>query len=122
MTASSSGDPRSHPRDAPTSTVRGLALRHSAQGFLLGFRVRPGAASTRLRGSYGDRLKIDVAAPAVAGRANGELVRVIASWLGVPIDCVSLQSGHKSRDKVLAIRGIEEAVIRKRLDSLVSDG
>lgn len=89
---------------------------------LIGIRARPGASVTRAMGLYGDRLKVDVAAPPEAGRANKELVRSLASWVGVPADRVSVETGHASRDKVLAIQGIGEAAVRARLEAALGDG
>lgn len=96
-----------------------LVLRVSAGRVFVGVRTRPGAAVTRLVGTYGDRLKVEVAAPAEAGRANRELVRAVAGWAGVPARDVTVEVGHTSRDKVLALSGIDGAVLRERLGCLL---
>lgn len=68
---------------------------------------------------YGERVKISLSAPPEDNRANTELLRALASWLGVPKDCVRLQSGHGSRDKVVAFVGMEEAELREKLSGLM---
>ncbi|MCZ7661700.1 MAG: DUF167 domain-containing protein [Thermoleophilia bacterium] len=96
-----------------------LAVRASAGGLLVGFRVSPGAKVARIQGRYGDRLKVQVTAPPEAGRANDELCRAMAVWLGLKPDYVRVHAGHKKRDKVLAFRGVEEADLRERLFELL---
>lgn len=86
----------------------------------MGFRISPSAKRTRVQGVYGDRLKVQVASPPEDDRANTELVTALASWLRLPRDYVSVQVGHKARDKVLLFRGLEEADLRRRLAGLTT--
>ena len=95
-----------------------VALRTSADGLLVGVRVSPSAKRTRVSGLYGDRLKVQVAAPPEDDRANHELVRMMAEWLGLPRECVSLRSGGASRDKIVAVRGLDERELGERLQTL----
>lgn len=95
-----------------------VAVRGSGGRLLIGVRARPGASATRVVGVYGDRLKVEIAAPADAGRANRELLQAFAGWLGVPIGDVDIYVGHTSRDKVLTVSGVDEAALRGRLDAL----
>lgn len=96
------------------------AVRRSERGLLVGVRVSPNAKRTRLLGVYGDRLKVQVAAPPERLRANAELRAALAEWLGLPLDYVVVESGNRSRDKVLAFRGVEEAALRERLSRLLT--
>jgi uncharacterized protein len=68
---------------------------------------------------YGERLKVSLNAPPEDNRANAELLRAFASWLGVRKESVSLQSGHASRDKVVAFAGMDEAELREKLVGLM---
>jgi uncharacterized protein (TIGR00251 family) len=95
-----------------------VALRASAEGLLVGVRVSPSAKRTRVTGLYGERLKVQVAAPPEDNRANQELVRKMAEWLGVPRESVCVRSGSTSRDKVLAVRGLDERELGERLQAL----
>lgn len=81
--------------------------------------MSPSAPRTAVRGVYGERLKISLAAPPEDNRANAELIRALVGWLGVRKDCISLQSGHASRDKVVAFRGVGEAELQERLAALL---
>jgi len=82
-------------------------------------RVSPSAVRTAVQGVYGDRVKIAVNAPPEGGRANRRLVEALADWLGLPSGDVRIESGHGSRDKVVAFRGIEEVDLHNRLARLI---
>ncbi|GAB4266710.1 MAG: hypothetical protein Kow00122_21100 [Thermoleophilia bacterium] len=98
-----------------------LTITSSEHGLLVGFRVNPAARVTRVQGAYGDRVKVQVSAPAEDNRANEELRRVLAEWLDMDPDYVAVHAGHKKRDKVVAFRGVEESVLRQRLSRLVEE-
>ena len=68
-------------------------------------------------GRYGGGWKISVAAPAEGGRANAELVRLLASVLDVPWRTISIVSGLSSRNKTIAVAAIEDAEADRRLAS-----
>jgi len=81
--------------------------------------VSPSAPRTAVRGVYGERLKVAVNAPPEANRANHQLVEALADWLGLRRDAVRVESGHGSRDKVVAFTGIDEVELRSRLAGLI---
>lgn len=83
----------------------------------LRLRIVPNAKRSEVVGPHGEAIKLKIAAPALEGRANEELVEFLAGKLGVPRRCVTLVSGEKSRDKVVAIESLEEAAARERLSS-----
>lgn len=78
-------------------------------------RVAPGARRDALVGVQGDALKLAVRAVPEKGRANGAVLQILADALGVPARQVSLVAGGASRDKVVAVRGLEPAEVRVRL-------
>ena len=94
-------------------------MRQADGEILVGFRVSPSARKTRILGRYGERIKVQVSAPPEHGKANSELVTAVAEWLGLPPGCVGIRSGHKSQDKLLSFKGIEEARLRELLARLV---
>jgi uncharacterized protein (TIGR00251 family) len=53
-------------------------------------------------------LRVNVSAPPVGGRANRELVGVIAKGLGVARSCVEILSGGSGRKKRLRIVGMSQ--------------
>lgn len=81
----------------------------------LALRVVPGAKQTRIAGRYGDRLKVQVNAPPEGGRANARLIQALAAWLEVSEAHVRIIAGESTRDKVVAVEGLEGAEVRERL-------
>lgn len=96
-------------------------IRRAENELLVGVRVSPSASRTAPRGVYGDRIKVSVCAPPEDNRANAQLVEALAGWLGLRRECVRIQSGHGSRDKVVAFAGLEEAELRSKLSGLARD-
>ncbi len=78
--------------------VRGGDERGS-QPVQLWLRAQPGASKSRLVGLHGERIKVALQAPPVDGKANDELLRLIADLMDVPRTKVQLAAGQTSRDK-----------------------
>jgi uncharacterized protein (TIGR00251 family) len=78
-------------------------------------RVVPNARKSEVAGVHGDAIKVKIAAPALDGRANEALLEFIAAKLGVARREVALVSGEKSRDKTIAVDGLDETDARARL-------
>jgi uncharacterized protein (TIGR00251 family) len=82
---------------------------------VLRLRVVPNAKRSEVVGLHGEAIKIKIQAPAMDGKANAALLEFVAEKLGIPIRQLALVAGEKSRDKMVAIQGIEEAEARQRL-------
>lgn len=78
-------------------------------------RVVPNARRDEVVGAYGGAVKVKVQAPAMDGKANAALLEFLAGKLGVPERQLSLVTGEKSRDKVIAIEGLNAEEARHRL-------
>ncbi len=55
-------------------------------------------------------LVVRVNAPALEGRANRAVCRLVAERLGVAPTQVTIARGERSRDKVIEVRGIDQDV------------
>lgn len=77
----------------------------------LQLRVSPGATRSAVVGRHGAAWKLRVAAPPERGRANDEVVSLLADVLGLPRPHVRLVSGTGARDKIVELSGmgLEEA-------------
>jgi hypothetical protein len=81
--------------------------RRDGAGWLLELHVQPGAKITAAVGEHGGRLKLKIAAPAVDNKANAHLLAWLAAQLGVPKSTVRLVRGDTSRQKTVAVSGVE---------------
>ena len=78
-------------------------------------RVTLRAGRDRIDGVREGVLRVRLAAPPVAGRANEALVRLLAHTLGVPPRDVRVVRGGAARDKLVEIDGLDEAGVLSRL-------
>jgi len=78
-------------------------------------KVVPGASRTEVVGWLGAALKVRVAAPPEGGKANREVIELLAARVGLPLAAVTVVSGQSSPAKVLAFRGLDETTLRARL-------
>jgi uncharacterized protein (TIGR00251 family) len=90
-------------------------------GVYVDVHVQPGAHRPRVVGRHGDALKVAVAAPPIAGRANEAVVKAIAEVLGVAAGDVALASGETSRRKRLFVKGIDEKTAQVAFDAALAD-
>jgi uncharacterized protein len=77
--------------------------------------VVPNAKIDGVVGEYGGAIKIRLRAPAVEGRANAALIRFLAAQLKIPRHSIVLESGQKSRDKVIRVDGLTAEDVRIRM-------
>jgi uncharacterized protein (TIGR00251 family) len=81
----------------------------------LQLRVSPGARRSELAGRHGAAWKVRVAAPPEGGRANEELLGLLAGRFELPRGSVTIVSGHSSRDKIVRLVGIDKTEAERRL-------
>ena len=81
---------------------------------ILRVHVVPNAKGDCVVGEHGGAIKIKLRAPAVDGKANAALVRFVADQMKLPRHAIVLQSGQRSRDKLLRIDGLSEEEVRRR--------
>lgn len=80
-------------------------INANANGIVLTLHVQPSAAVTEACGIHGDALKLRLAARAVEGEANKELVRFLSEFLGVPRSSVAIAHGQTGRRKLVVVSG-----------------
>ncbi|MEE8420876.1 MAG: DUF167 domain-containing protein [Dehalococcoidales bacterium] len=77
--------------------------------------VQPNAPRSRLTGFEGGIWQIKVAAPPLKGRANRELEIFLSQRLQVSKSAVSVVKGQTSRHKTVAINGLNQEEVARRL-------
>lgn len=79
-------------------------------------KVVPKAKESQIMGWEGDVLKVRLAAVPEKGKANDELVRLLAKALHLPRSSVKVVSGATCRLKRVAIDGLDETALRHKLN------
>ena len=83
----------------------------STRETIIAVRAQPGARRTEIVGIRDGVLVARVGAPALQGRANEALCRLLARSLGVRRSQVSVVRGEGSRDKLVRVEGVGRADI-----------
>jgi uncharacterized protein (TIGR00251 family) len=90
-------------------------IRESEHGALVEIRALPGARKSEIVGEQNGRLKIRLNAPPVEGKANKELLRLLAKQLGLKKSQVRLHTGDRSRDKIVLLADVTVAEAQRIL-------
>jgi uncharacterized protein (TIGR00251 family) len=78
------------------------------QTLILDCYVQPGASRTRLSGIHDQRIKIQLQAPPVDGKANQMLIKYLAKLCCRPKSSVSISRGLNQRRKTVCIDDISQ--------------
>ena len=92
-----------------------------AESFLT-VRVKPRAARSGLLGRHGAGVKVAVRAVPERGKANAELLRVLAKVLQVPSTAVTVVGGEHAQDNRLRVTGIAPDELERRLAAALGEG
>ena len=97
-----------------------LPFRLHAKGLTVSIRLSPGAKVSAVTGlmDVGEEetvLKVSVNAPPEDGRANKELIALLAKEWGLPKNIFSLLSGETNRRKVLLLAGDGRSLMQRLL-------
>lgn len=96
----------------PVERVRPVRLR---------VRVSPGARRSELVGRLGDAWKLRVSASPERGRANEEVVALLAAELGLARSEIRVVAGQTTRDKVVEVDCLTLDEAERRLASAAKD-
>lgn len=98
-----------------------LRVQAIENGVRLAVKAVPGSSRDRIAGILGDALKVCVAAPPEDGKANDRICEVLAKALGVDRRAVAVVAGLASRNKSVAVHGVDEATARARIDAALRE-
>jgi uncharacterized protein (TIGR00251 family) len=74
---------------------------------ILKIKVAPRSSRAGIVGQYGDALKVKLTSPPVEGKANKELIEMLAKEFGVPKKNIEIISGQSSRNKIVRLYGVK---------------
>jgi uncharacterized protein (TIGR00251 family) len=83
-------------------------FRWDGPDLVLQVQVQPRASRAAVAGVIGDYLKIRLTAPPLEGRANTELIALLARLFDVPRSQITLLRGETSRRKLLRIHAAKK--------------
>ena len=106
-------------------TPAGAPFAAHKQGVTLAVRLTPKSSREAVEGIEAGadgrpRLKVRVRALPAGGAANEALVRLLAKWIGVPRQDVSILSGAASRSKIVFVGGDAKELAERLRCLLVS--
>lgn len=97
------------------SNADAIQLNTRSGGVEFPVKVVPGSSRNAIVGVLGDALKVAVAAPPEAGKANAALTQTIAAALDVKPAMVSIVAGHSQPRKRVEVSGLTVDDVRRRL-------
>ncbi len=90
-------------------------IEHHPEGSLVTVWAVPRASRTEIVGLHDGALRVRLAAPPEAGKANRELATILKTTSGAA--AVELLSGSTSRKKTLVLRGVDPVDARRLLNA-----
>lgn len=93
----------------------GDLLTETNEGVIVNVRAAPRSSRAGLDGTMGDALKVRIRSAPVDGKANKELIEVLADAFGLPKSAVTFKSGETSKTKRILLRGIAKESILSNL-------
>ncbi len=79
----------------------------STEELVLKVKVEPRSSKSGIEGKYGDALKIKLTSPPVEGKANKELIEILAKEFGIHKNDVKIISGRRSKNKIIRLCGVD---------------
>jgi uncharacterized protein (TIGR00251 family) len=98
-----------------SSGKKSLPSMTSGDAATITVRLQPRARRDEIVGVRNGVLVARVSAPALQGRANEALGRLIACHLGVRRSQVSIVRGERSRDKLVRVAGVDRTQLKTLL-------
>lgn len=75
---------------------------------IISIKVTPRAKESLIIEDFENNLKIKVKSPPVDGRANQEILELLADYYKIPKSQIQIIQGSKSRNKLIKISGLSK--------------
>ena len=95
-----------------------MYCQDTPEGAIVNVKAVPRSSKAGLDGLLGDAVKVRERSAPVDGKANKELVAVLADAFGLPKASVAFKSGETSKTKRLLLRGVASEAVRKVVENL----
>ena len=91
-----------------------MYFTETAEGVIVNVRAQPRSSRAGIDGLFGaDALKVRIRSAPVDGKANKELIEVLADAFGLPKSAVVFKGGETSKTKRLLLRGVTAAQMKQ---------
>lgn len=94
-------------------------LLETPEGTIVSVKASPRSSRPGIDAVTGDSLKVRVRSAPVDGKANRELLQVIAKSLGVAKSAVVFKSGETSKTKRILLAGMGIDKVREAIESCI---
>jgi uncharacterized protein (TIGR00251 family) len=85
-----------------------MSRQFEKKGVTITIKVEPRSSRAGIVGPYREGLKVKLTSPPVEGKANKELIEVLAKAFKIKRGDVKILSGKASKNKTVRINGIED--------------
>lgn len=93
-----------------------MNIQEQRDGIVIELRVQPKSSADRIIGEHDGALKVGITAAPEGGKANDAVVKLLSKLLDVPKSNIEIISGHSSRNKRVAIKGISKRKIEELIN------
>ena len=91
-----------------------MYFTETAEGVIVNVRAQPRSSRAGIDGLFGaDALKVRIRSAPVDGKANKELIEVLADAFGLPKSAVVFKGGETSKTKRLLLLGVTAAQMKQ---------
>ena len=92
-----------------------LNIKPRKDGIQFSAIIQPRSSKNKIVGLHGEFLKIRLTSPPVNGEANKMCIKLLAKILGVSPSRIVIVSGHKGRNKIIRVEGINIPEFLKKI-------
>jgi uncharacterized protein (TIGR00251 family) len=85
-----------------------MSRKFEKKGVTITIKVEPRSSRAGIVGPYGEGLKVKLTSPPVEGKANKELIEVLAKAFNIKKGDIEILSGIRSKNKTVRLNGIED--------------
>jgi uncharacterized protein (TIGR00251 family) len=87
----------------------------STESVIIKVRVKLYSKKGEIAGGNGDYIEARLSRPPVDGKANAELIELMAAYLSIQKNRITIEHGHSSRIKMLRVTGCAPDELQKIL-------
>ncbi|MCM1985524.1 MULTISPECIES: DUF167 domain-containing protein [Methanococcoides] len=98
------------------------AIKETKDGIAIDLEVTPGSKKACFPAGYNqwrERIEIKLTSAAQKGKANGQLIEIVADFFNISSRDIAIVSGAKSSKKTVIINGIAQTQAVLALDSVL---